>query len=222
MKKILCCLLTVILLVVLAGCSGGLTDEDFNVYDGNGSLVEEFQTKKTGDFVLGYRFFDEQEITKRGIGQSSSEADMKKQYSDADENLFKVREYSNPKSVAYYYKLDDKIMSFACEGGDVVGVAVRSKDYYQMTEFTNIWSLIFLGRDEELETEGYDSFLNMLSEEEKELGSILTDHCDVYSDGILSVEDIADPTTATWLTGAQQKMVGDMYQKFVENYDFGY
>ena len=71
----------------------------------------------------------------------------------------------------------------------------------------------------------YD-FLATITSEEMELLDLLSLHTDFkkYDDPIeqFRQETIVEPTSAAWLTAVQQKQLKELYQKFVDNYDFGY
>ena len=226
MKKILCCLLTVILLVVLAGCSGGLTDEDFDVYNSQGEKIGDFETETKKN---GARTLDSQELTKRGIGKGSTTGEFEEAYSSAMGELFDESNEDDGSRSSCYFQKDGKIVMFWFENNEVQSIAFETADFYQTGQF--ILSFAWLTGEisvvedpEFLERLGYANYYNSLTSEEKELLYVLAEHAEYnYGDAEkFESGNILDPTTAAWLTAVQQKMVGDMYQKFVQNYDFGY
>ena len=220
----------------LAGCSGGLSDAEFDFYDADGNVTQRLADSEN-------LYLEEGEYTKRGIALGSTIEEVEAAYGDVLESA-KILDLSDEDGTTWKQHTwisGDKILEIVTQNEtaaeDVVVTTCHAitKEMDQSVTFANMVDL--LGRsDFNIEQWAeYQAAWDTFTDEEKDVLKVLYDNspANLSMDEMMSwnngeINAFMINTMAegwgeiTFLTDEEKKLAESAYEKFKENYDFGY
>ena len=215
----------------LAGCSGGLSDADFDFYDADGNVTQEFNT---GDRYSQSILMDDEEYTLRGIGVGSTLEEVEAAYEEIWESVRRIEHQLDDGDIGIWcsWLVGENVFQIILINDEVSACHSFTESWAHSTEFYTLVRLTDRWNFEELITgEGrYRAFWETLTEEEIEVLHLLNANEQLrcqkrkqprgnYFSTYTMEEGWGE---ITFLTDEEKKLAESAYEKFKENYDFGY